>query len=74
MGAGDIAGRGAAAIDRYLPSTSGLQQTSCTPVLLSIDGTDGLTEGRIACRYIDARRQQRAASISHWLRLIEKIT
>jgi len=34
----------AANIDRYLPTASGLQQTSRTSLLLSIDGTDGQTD------------------------------
>jgi len=37
----------AAAIDRYLPPATGLQRTSCMLLLLlSIDGTDGRTDGR----------------------------
>ena len=30
------------------------QQTNCTPLQLSIDGTDGRTDGRTPDRYIDA--------------------
>jgi len=33
-------------IDRYMPPAPGLQKTSCTPLLLSIDGTDRQTDGR----------------------------
>ena len=35
-----------AAIDRYLPPTPGLRQSSYTSLLLSIDGTDRQTDGR----------------------------
>jgi len=45
------------AIDRYLPHACALQRTTCTSLLLSIDGTDrrdGRTDGRTSYRYIDA--------------------
>ena len=40
------------AIDRNLPHAPELQQTSCTSLLLSIDGTDRQTDGRTPDRYM----------------------
>jgi len=34
------------AINRYLAPAPGLRKTSCTSLLLSIDGTDGRTDGQ----------------------------
>ena len=51
-----------------------LQQTSCTSLLLSIDGTDRQTDGRTPDRYIDsARHTMQAASIATQLWLLECI-
>ena len=45
------------------------QQTSCTPLLLSIDGTDGRTPGR----YIDpAPHTMQAASINRCINVSEQ--
>jgi len=48
------------AISRYLAPAPGLRKTSCTSLLLSIDGTDGRTDRRITCRFMDAHRWNRA--------------
>jgi len=51
-----------AAVDQYLLPVPELQQTSCTSLQLSIDGTDRQMDGRTPYLYTDAHRQKQAGS------------